>query len=145
MEKYNIFKRSSTTYYTASLFFPPDKRSDIASLYAFVRKADDYVDSVPQDATGFLAFKHDYLALHSVEPVVIDFKRIEKQYGFYRKWTTAFLQSMEMDLHVKEYKAFSDLETYIYGSAEVIGLYMSRLLGISPAADPYARLLGKAM
>lgn len=52
---------------------------------------------------------------------------------------------MEADLKKKRYFNLSELERYIYGSAEVIGLFMCRILGIPKKAERYAKLLGKSM
>ena len=57
-----IFKKGSTTYFNASLFFPPFTRRRVSVLYAFARRADDFVDAVPQDREGFSAFVGRYRA-----------------------------------------------------------------------------------
>ena len=44
----SIFRAGSRTYYYSTLFFPPEVKQDVFTLYSFVRVADDYVDSVPQ-------------------------------------------------------------------------------------------------
>lgn len=51
---YDIFKRGSKTYFYSTLFFPPDVKARVFSLYSFVRTADDLVDSVPQRVTSSL-------------------------------------------------------------------------------------------
>ena len=55
-----IFKRGSTTYYNSTKLFPRKIRDKVTALYSFVRVADNYVDTVPQDVKGFLAFKEEY-------------------------------------------------------------------------------------
>jgi phytoene synthase len=50
-----------------------------------------------------------------------------------------------MDLTKKEYQNIDDAMAYMYGSAEVIGLMMARIMGLSDDASGYARLLGRAM
>ena len=55
-----IFKNGSKTYYYSSFFFPPNVKEDVFKLYSFVRKADDYVDSVPQQKQEFYSFKARY-------------------------------------------------------------------------------------
>jgi phytoene synthase len=143
--KYSIFHKGSQTYSTASFFFPPRVGDDIASLYSFVRVADDYVDNVPQDLAGYTAFKNDYFARRSKMPIVLDFKRIERIYHFDPEWASAFFRSMDMDLSRTSYATLDELSHYLYGSSEVIGLYMSSILRLPRAADHYARLLGRAM
>ena len=40
---YKIFKQGSKTYFYSSIFFPASVKQDVFTLYAFVRKADDFV------------------------------------------------------------------------------------------------------
>jgi phytoene synthase len=146
---YRTFKSGSKTYFNSSLFFPRKAREDVFALYGFVRVADNFVDSVPQDADGFYRFKAAYeLALKgrpSEDPIIDAFVELGGRKGFDPEWTRAFLRSMELDLTKKDYDTLGETLEYIYGSAEVIGLYMARLLDLDPASHPYARLLGRSM
>lgn len=72
---YSIFKRGSKTYFYSTLFFPPKVRRDVFILYSFLRKADDYVDRIPQDTEGFYDFVERYRVASSGEKtgdVVVD-------------------------------------------------------------------------
>jgi phytoene synthase len=145
-----IFKRGSKTYYTSSLFFPPEKRKQVSVLYAFVRVADDFVDSTPQDERGFYTFGEAYrtswhTGVSSGNLVIDDFITLQRNRGFNPDWTEAFLRSMELDLNKRIYQSLDESLEYIYGSAEVIGLFMNRILGVPPEADGYARMLGRSM
>ncbi|MGM0431550.1 MAG: phytoene/squalene synthase family protein [Spirochaetota bacterium] len=145
-----IFKAGSKTYYTSSLLFPRKKRQEVSVLYAFVRVADNYVDAVPQDKEGFYRFSADYReawkhGLSSDRRVIDDFIALQREKQFDPSWTEAFLHSMELDLFKQAYETMDETLEYIYGSAEVIGLYMNRILGIAHEADDYAKLLGRAM
>ena len=55
-----IFKKGSTTYYNSTRLFPKAIRKDVTTLYSFVRVADNFVDSVPQDVKGFVNFRNAY-------------------------------------------------------------------------------------
>ena len=57
---FSIFKEGSKTYFYSSIFFPTYIKKDVFSLYGFVRKADNFVDSIPQDINGFYEFKDKY-------------------------------------------------------------------------------------
>jgi phytoene synthase len=144
-----IFKKASKTYYNSSRFFPPDKREEVFTLYAFVRVADDFVDKVPADPAGFYQFKEEWKkasqGLPTNNPVVEGMANLAKKRGFEPQWTEAFLRSMEWDLSKKEYNNLQETLDYIYGSAEVIGLYMAKILELPVAAFEGARLLGRAM
>ena len=146
---YDIFKRGSKTYFYSTMFFPCEIKEDVFRLYSFVRVADDLVDAVPQKGDEFRAFRETYRKALDGEPsgeLVIDsFVDLSRRKGFDPRWTEAFLRSMEMDLTVRRYESLEDLKIYLYGSAEVIGLFMARIMGLPEESYPSARLLGRAM
>jgi 15-cis-phytoene synthase len=145
----HIFKSGSKTYFTSSLFFPPAVKEDVFKLYAFVRVADNLVDQVPPDREGFEKFVDGYRESRSRGPtgdLVIDsFVELAGRLEFDPAWTDAFLHSMALDLQKSNYKSLAETLEYVYGSAEVIGLYMARILGLPERAYPYAMLQGRAM
>lgn len=153
-----IFKDGSTTYYWSSRFFSPKVRADVLKLYSFVRVADNYVDAVPQDVKSFK--KLERLWRNKKAPKVVDeltlavanMRDVAERYNFDPKWTDAFLDSMRMDTKNTQYKKRKETLTYIYGSAEVIGLMMLAILrpdlrGGAEAKEvqKYAALQGRAM
>jgi len=146
---YSIFKKGSTTYFYSTLFFPKAIREDVFILYSFVRVADDYVDAIPQQAEEFYAFGAAYQDARNGTPsgdVVIDaFVDLMGRCRFDPSWVEAFLASMESDLFHTPYRTIEDLETYLYGSSEVIGLMMARVMHLPESSLDAARVLGKAM
>ena len=143
-----IFRQGSTSYYYSSLFFPEEVREDVFYLYAYVRTADDYVDDLPQDEEGFNSFRQDTFENWggSSEDKVIDyFLKVCQRHAFEKEWVRAFLKSMEMDMHKSTYQSMDETLEYIYGSAEVIGLMMNRLLDVDEEADHAARMMGRSM
>jgi phytoene synthase len=145
-----IYKNGSRTYYNSSIFFPRAVKEDVFILYAFLRIADDLVDQTPPDATGFYRFRTAYeTALKSGQPsgdLVIDgFIELAGRKNFDPRWAKAFLDSMELDLKKATYTTLDETLQYTYGSAEVIGLFMSRIIGLPEAVFPNARMLGRAM
>ena len=145
-----IFSKGSKTYFTASLFFPADIRRDVFVLYAFVRTADDFVDSVPQNRRDFYKFKELYNSSlrngkKTGNEIIDNFIDLLKRKKFKPEWVNAFLESMELDLRKKKYKTIDETLHYIFGSAEVIGLFMSRILDLPKKADKHAQMLGRAM
>ena len=143
------FKQGSRTYFNSSLFFPREVRRDVFALYGFVRVADNFVDSVPQDPDGFYGFKKAYeraLKEGSIgDPIVDAFVELGRRKSFDPVWTDAFLHSMELDLSKKEYNRLEETLEYIYGSAEVIGLYMAKVMDLVPESFPHAERLGRSM
>jgi hypothetical protein len=146
---YNIFRRGSKTYFYSTLFFPPAVREDVFSLYSFVRTADDYVDAVPQQVDEFYAFTDRYATAAAGEAtgdVVVDsFVELSGRKGFDPAWTEVFLLSMERDITVASYRTIRDIEAYLYGSSEVVGLMMARVLDLAPESYAAAQNLGRAM
>lgn len=145
----SIFRRGSRTYFYSSVFFTPEVRNEVSSLYAFVRTADDFVDSTPQDADGFYSLRERYFAAAGGEEtgdlVVDSFASLSKKRGFEKGWISAFLNSMEMDLTARTYSTLRDVEEYMHGSAETIGLMMSSIMRLPPESHEPAKSLGKAM
>jgi phytoene synthase len=146
---HETFRNGSQTYFNSTRFFPEAIRQDVYLLYGFVRKADDFVDAVPQDGPGFEAFvSRYYAALEGTpagDPIIDGYVDLSRRYAFEERWTEAFLKAMRMDLTKRVHATLSESIEYMYGSAEVIGLFMARIMGLSDQAMHSARLLGRAM
>ena len=144
-----VFKAGSTTYFNSSLFFPPAMRDEVFALYGFVRVADNLVDAIPQDAVGFARFVARYRAAlagtPAADPIIDDFVALAKRLDFDPAWTDAFLASMEADLTKRIYQTEEEALAYIYGSAEVIGLFMAKIMRVPAEAQFAAQRLGRAM
>ncbi|QGK70078.1 phytoene/squalene synthase family protein [Allosaccharopolyspora coralli] len=145
------------TYYLASKLLTPAQRPGIHALYGFARWVDDIVDDLdPRRSTGSRAAEIDALervlltglraglVRHPVLSAVVDTAR---RYDLKERLFRAFLASMRMDLHTTDYPTRAELESYVHGSAEVIGLQVLPVLGTSvpdEEAAPYAAALGRA-
>ncbi|MBL7711979.1 MAG: squalene/phytoene synthase family protein [Chitinophagaceae bacterium] len=104
----------------------------IYSIYGFVRCADEIVDSFHgYDKAGLLEeFKLEtWRSIDrqiSLNPVLNSFQAVVHRYGVERELIECFLQSMAMDLGVDRHDRAS-YDTYILGSAEVVGLMCLRV------------------
>lgn len=104
----------------------------IYAIYGYVRYADEIVDTFHDfDKKGLLnQFREDtYMSIQagiSMNPVLHAFQAVVRQYHIEHELIEAFLKSMEMDLYSTEHDAAS-YDTYIYGSAEVVGLMCLRV------------------
>ena len=156
----SIFKHGSTTYYWSSRFFPKGVRDDVFKLYSFVRIVDDFVDQLPSDVEKFEYIEHRWktvkkeLAEGIVRPpiddsvserVLANIAYIVHRHRCDPEWVDAFLKSMRWDVQKHEYRTLKDTADYMYGSAEVIGLFMARILNLPEEALKAARLQGRAM
>jgi len=122
-----ITKSYSTSFSLGIRLFAKELRDPIYSIYGFVRFADEIVDTFHSYDKQYLLdqFRKDtFEAIErgiSLNPVLHSFQQVVKDYSIDDDLITAFLDSMEMDLVDVHYN--KDLyDTYIYGSAEVVGL-----------------------
>ncbi len=149
-----ITKKYGTSYYFATQFFPKEIRQSIYAVYAFARIPDEIVDD-PNLKDKNLKLKRLsgwreswLLAMKSGEsddPVLTAIVYTFRKHQIPREDGEAFLRSMFMDEERSEYNNFGELEDYMYGSAGVIGLIVTRIVGFSSDdAFPYALKLGYA-
>lgn len=149
-----INARHGRTYFLATRLLPAEARPATHALYAFARSVDEVVDNPPpgcDPAAALAAYDRVLDAVFAGEtptgPVERALGDTVRRYGIDRSLFEAFLRSMRMDLHVREYATFEELREYTYGSACVIGLQMLPVLGtVVPReeAAPYAAALGGA-
>jgi 15-cis-phytoene synthase len=112
--------------------FDPRFRAPIYGIYGFVRFADEIVDTFHgfPKAELLARFTADtYQAIEegiSLNPVLQSFQTVVAKYNIEKELISAFLKSMEMDLHQNSYSK-NGYDEYIYGSAEVVGLMCLRV------------------
>jgi len=147
-------KRYSTSFSFGIYFLSKKLRLPIYSIYGFVRLADEIVDSFHDFDKEYLLrkFKEDtFEAIHlgiSLNPVLNSFQRVVNEYQIDHRLIELFLNSMEMDLIQKQYTP-ELYDTYILGSAEVVGLMCLKVFTNGDEDDyerlkPYAMKLGSA-
>ena len=123
-----VTKNYSTSFYSASKLFDKETRDAIFSIYGFVRFADEIVDTFHHydKKTLLNQFEKDfYQAMEqgiSLNPILHVFQLTVKKYQIPDAHIQAFLKSMRDDLYKKSYNTQAEMEEYIYGSADVIGL-----------------------
>ncbi len=123
-----ITRRYSTSFSLATSLLEKEKRKAIYGIYGFVRVADEIVDSFHgYDQAMLLQKLHDDFRLAmrtgiSVNPVLTSFVETVKKYNIDTEHVDAFMASMEADLSKSTYKTQQEIQQYIYGSADVVGL-----------------------
>lgn len=123
-----ITKQYSTSFSMATALLEKEKRKAIYALYGFVRLADEIVDSFHEFDKLYLFQKLENDLQYAFEnnistnPILLAFVHTVKKYNINREHIQAFMESMKCDLTKKEYLNTQELNTYIYGSADVIGL-----------------------
>jgi phytoene/squalene synthetase len=123
-----VTKKYSTSFSLAVKMLSPKIREDIYSIYAFVRFADEIVDSFHGYDKNKLInqFEADYYAAIeagiSLNPILNSFQKTVKKNNITDDLVQAFLTSMKLDLNKTEYETQAEYNKYIYGSADVVGL-----------------------
>jgi phytoene/squalene synthetase len=148
-----ITKKYSTSFSLGIKTFDKSFRYPIYAIYGFVRYADEIVDTFHNYDQQQLIYRfkeETFKAINegiSTNPVIHSFQQVVNRYGIDHELIKAFLRSMEMDLDNKAYDQDS-YQTYIYGSAEVIGLMCLRVFTsddvLYQSLIPKARSLGAA-
>lgn len=124
----NVTKSYSTSFSVAVKMLAPCIRQEIYNIYGFVRFADEIVDTFHDydKEELFEMFEKDLeSALDkkiSLNPVLNAFQHTVHKFNIPHAMIEAFLNSMKLDLHKKEYKSTEEYNEYIYGSADVVGL-----------------------
>jgi len=122
----------STSFSLGIRLLANEYRWAVFATYGFVRLADEVVDTFHgYDKERLLAQlkQQTYQALEdgiSTNPVLHSFQLAANQYGIGYELIEPFFQSMEEDLGTTEHNRHS-YDTYIYGSAEVVGLMCLRI------------------
>ncbi|WP_299261078.1 phytoene/squalene synthase family protein [uncultured Aquimarina sp.] len=118
----------STSFSLASKMLSDSIRQDIYNIYGFVRFADEIVDSFHDydKEKLFNDFETEmYKAIDykiSLNPILNSFQQTVHQYNIQPELYEAFMKSMRLDLHKKNYLTDIEYKEYIYGSADVVGL-----------------------
>lgn len=148
-----INAQHGTSYYFANKLFPQSIQQAVHVLYAFFRIPDNIVDLVTDVELAthqlddwerkWLDAYHQY---SDSEPVLYASSFVFHQYKIPLEYSSAFFQAMKQDLGKTRYETYAELEQYMYGSAAVVGLMLSHVIGFQdPKALDYAAKLGYAM
>ena len=151
----NVTKTYSTSFSLATRMLSKNIRQDIYNIYGFVRFADEIVDTFHNYDKEILlnrfideleySLKNDI----SLNPILNSFQITVKKYNVDKHLIDSFLSSMRLDLEKKEYSNYDDYKSYIYGSADVVGLMCLKVFvqgdtKMYEELKPYAISLGSA-
>lgn len=139
-------------FYRASFLFPKKTREATWIIYAFVRIPDEVVDSQKDISIAkrdLDTWSSDWQKVSSGEKdfecdeIMFAAKEIFDEYQIPYHYSFDFLKSMHQDLTKDRYSTYQELEQYMYGSASVIGIMMSYIIGFKEGALPFAKSLGE--
>jgi phytoene synthase len=155
-ESRSITRKSASNLALAFILLPREKRDAMSALYAFCREVDDVSDneSLPAEkrreqlqawrddirrACGNGPESPQFAVNRELQPVI-------RQYRLPFELFDDLLRGVEMDLEIKRYESFDQLELYCHRVASVVGLLSIEIFGYTdPACREYAVHLGKAL
>ena len=149
-----ITRKSASNLALAFVLLPKAKRDGMSALYAFCREVDDVADdeSVPteQRRTQLAAWRADVrLACDGAAPqfaVNRELQAVIQRYGLPFELFDELVKGVEMDLEIKRYDDYEQLELYCYRVASVVGLLSIQIFGYrNSRCRDYAVCLGKAL
>ena len=150
----NITRKSASNLALAFILLPREKRDGMSALYAFCREVDDVADdeSVPeaQRRESLSAWRADIRRACDGETPQMAVNRelqpfIQRHHLRFELFDE-LLKGVEMDLDIKRYADYAELELYCHRVASVVGLLSIEIFGYqNPACRDYAVHLGKAL
>lgn len=118
----------STSFNLAVKMLSPKIQNSIHAIYGFVRFADEIVDTF-HDFDKETLLKEFEIDLQkalknriSLNPILNSFQDVVHKFDIEYDLIDAFLKSMRADLDKEVYANKQEYESYIYGSADVVGL-----------------------
>jgi len=154
-----VLRTYSDSFYIVTRFLPPGKRAQVEAIYAAVRYPDEVVDTFPLTQTrrsellddwerrydAALRAKSIRESLESGAPCfVASFADVVRKTGVPHEHYRAFLDAMRLDVWPRKFETLEDLiESYIYGSAIVVGYFLAYVYG-APSPRDFDRALKSA-
>lgn len=150
---HEIHRKNGKTYFFATRLFPAHIKHATSIIYAWMRIPDDWVDSrslsVKKKETLLESWSESWrqarqggVTNHPIQKLAL---LVFEEYEIPLEWDQAFLSAMKQDLHKDRYANYEELEKYMYGSAAVVGLIMTKIIGHEEGALYYAETNGYAM
>lgn len=149
-----ITRKSASNLALSFMLLPRAKQDAMSALYAFCREVDDVADNetapVAERRAALAAWRTDVRRACEGQtpqmPVNRELQPVIQRYRLRTELLEAVLDGVEMDLDVRRYANFEELELYCYRVASVVGLLSIEIFGYhNPACRDYAIYLGKAL
>ncbi|HEU0173463.1 MAG TPA: phytoene/squalene synthase family protein [Blastocatellia bacterium] len=154
-----VLRAYSTSFFIVTRFLPLHKRSQVEAVYAAVRYPDEIVDSFPL-APAERMRRLDVWAAQYEEALTADsikdslsrgtpcflasFSRVVREAAIPPEHYRSFIAAMRLDVCPRRFLTLDDLiDSYIYGSAIVVGYFLTYIYG-APNESDFARALVSA-
>ncbi len=142
-----VLRSYSTSFYIVTRFLPPHKRAQVEAIYAAVRYPDEIVDTfrlpVMEGYKLLGAWETHYEVALSVKSLrerlklgipcfVASFAQVIQDASIPPEHYISFLAAMAHDVSPRPFLTLQDLiDSYIYGSAIVVGYFLAYVYGPS--------------
>jgi phytoene synthase len=136
-----ITRDHSKSFYFSTGFLPAEKRKAIRAFYAFCRTTDDTVDVLAQsdaEARPHLDAWRRAARLACAEqhnPVLAAWSLTRDAYDVPQRYIEELIDGCEMDLSVKRYETWEQLQRYCYCVASTVGLVSMHIIGVNNDDD----------
>lgn len=149
-----ITRNSASNLALAFVLLPRPKRDAMCALYALCREVDDVADdeSIPvaQRREQLAGWRDDTRRACAGEPPRLAVNRelqpVIQQFHLPFELFDDLIRGVEMDLDIKRYNTWAELDVYCHRVASVVGLLSIEIFQYrNPACRDYAIALGKAL
>src|SRR5436190_21951507 len=149
-----ITRKSASNLALAFVLLPKAKRDGMSALYAFCREVDDIADNelipLEERRQQLAAWREDVRrACSDQAPKFVvnrELQSVARDFHLPFEHFDALIQGVEMDLDIKRYPNYEQLDLYCYRVASVVGLLSIEIFGYqNSACREYAIYLGKAL
>lgn len=140
--------RHSHSFRYAARFLPPPLDTQVADVYAFCRFTDDLVDGSDLPVPELRARLRDWerLARQAYDGTPSGFTLLDRplldmgRRGIPFAYAADLIAGVGMDLEPRRFATLAELDVYSYRVASVVGLWLTRLVGVDDA-----RVLARAV
>lgn len=146
-----VLRTYSTSFFVVTRFLPAHKRAQVEAIYAAVRYPDEIVDTFPLTQAQRTNLLEHWAAQYEVAlrlpslramleagvPVFLaSFVKVVQETAIPPQHYRAFLDAMRLDVWPRGFRNLADLiDSYIYGSAIVVGYFLAFVYGENKRGD----------
>jgi phytoene synthase len=154
-----VMRAYTTSFFIVTRFLPTNKRAEVEAIYATVRYPDEIVDTFPLTVKERLSLLDRWQEKYEVSLQTLSladalrqevpcflaaFAKVVRERRIPSQHYRTFLNAMRRDINPRPFATLDDLiENYIYGSAIVVGYFLTHVYG-APTEDDFTRALESA-